>query len=64
MMPYEKYDAWKASHELALAIYRSTEAWPVTERYGVTAQTRRAALSVPTNIAEGSAKLGPREFRR
>jgi four helix bundle protein len=64
MMPYEKYDAWKASHELALAIYRSTEAWPVAERYGLTAQTRRAALSVPTNIAEGSAKLGPREFRR
>ena len=64
MMPYEKYDAWKASHALALAIYSSTEEWPKREDYGLTAQTRRAALSVPTNIAEGTAKLGPRELRR
>ena len=64
MMPYEKYEAWKASHALALAVYRSTEGWPVREIYGLTAQMRRAALSVPTNIAEGSAKLGPRELRR
>ena len=64
MMPYEKYDAWKVAHELALAVYRSTEGWPQRELYGLTAQTRRAALSVPTNIAEGSAKLGPRELRR
>jgi four helix bundle protein len=63
-MPYEKFDAWKTSHDLALAIYRCTEVWPKQELYGMTAQTRRAALSVPTNIAEGSAKLGPREFRR
>ena len=64
MMPYERYDAWKVSHALALAIYSSTENWPKRELYGLTAQTRRAALSVPTNIAEGAAKLGPREFRR
>jgi four helix bundle protein len=64
MMPYEKYDAWKVSHALALDIYRSTENWPKSELYGLTAQTRRAALSVPTNIAEGAAKLGPRELRR
>jgi four helix bundle protein len=54
----------KVSHELALEIYRVTEKWPVGERYGLTAQLRRAALSAPTNIAEGSAKRGPREFRR
>jgi four helix bundle protein len=64
MMPYEKYEAWKVSHELALAIYRCTEEWPRRELYGLTAQVRKAALSVPTNIAEGSAKLGPRELRR
>jgi four helix bundle protein len=64
MMPYEKYDAWKVSHSLALEVYRTTEEWPTRELYGLTAQTRRAALSVPTNIAEGAAKLGPREFRK
>ena len=64
MMPYEKYEAWKVSHSLALEVYQVTEQWPRSELYGLTAQTRRAALSVPTNIAEGAAKLGPREFRR
>jgi four helix bundle protein len=64
MMPYEKFDAWKATHELALEVYRVTEEWPSCERYQLTAQTRRAALSAPTNIAEGAAKRGVREFRR
>jgi four helix bundle protein len=64
MMPYERFEAWKVAHELALEIYRITSQWPATERYQLTAQTRRAALSAPTNIAEGSAKRGSREFRR
>ncbi len=63
-MPYEKFEAWKATHQLALAVYRATETWPKTERYELTGQTRRAALSAPTNIAEGAAKRGAREFRR
>jgi four helix bundle protein len=64
MIPYERFDSWKLTHKLALQIYAVTEQWPLTERYGLTAQVRRAALSAPTNIAEGSAKRGPREFRR
>ncbi len=64
MLPYEKFDAWKVSHELALAVYHVTAKWPQSERYHLTSQTRRAALSIPTNIAEGSAKQGTREFRR
>jgi four helix bundle protein len=64
MLPYERFDAWKLAHELALQIYQVTDRWPISERYGVTAQIRRAALSAPTNIAEGSAKRGPRELRR
>jgi four helix bundle protein len=64
MLPYERFDSWKLTHKLALAIYAATEQWPVSERYGITAQIRRAALSAPTNIAEGSAKKGSREFRR
>ena len=64
MVPYERFDSWKLTHKLALAIYDVSETWPMGERYGLTAQIRRAALSVPTNIAEGSAKRGSREFRR
>jgi len=64
MMPYERFEAWKDAHRLALEIYRVTATWPSTERYQLTSQVRRAALSIPTNIAEGTAKKGSREFRR
>lgn len=64
MKPYERLAAWDRSHQLALAIYQVTAAWPVAERYGLTAQLRRAATSIPTNIAEGSAKRGKAEYRR
>ena len=62
--PYERFEAWKLAHELALEIYRISERWPAAERYQLTSQVRRAALSVPTNIAEGAAKKGVREFGR
>ena len=64
MMPYEKFVAWKVTHQLALEVYRVTESWRGIERYELTSQTRRAALSAATNIAEGSAKRGVPEFRR
>jgi four helix bundle protein len=63
-MRYERFDAWKVSHELALAVYSITRTWPRSELYGLTSQLRRAALSAPTNIAEGSARRGRAEFRR
>ncbi len=64
MMPYERFDAWQAAHVLTLAVYAATRRWPKEEMYGLTSQVRRAAASVSLNIAEGSAKRGPREFRR
>jgi four helix bundle protein len=64
MVPYERLHSWKVAHQLALEVYATTEHWPADERFGLTAQIRRAVLSVPTNIAEGSAKRGPRELRR
>ena len=64
MVPYRKFEAWKVAHDLALKIYRITDDWPTCERYQLTSQIRRAALSIPTNIAEGASKRGPREFRR
>lgn len=64
MNPYERLDAWKQAHHLALMVYRLTERWPSHERFGITSQIRRAAVSVPSNLAEGAAKRGRREFRR
>jgi four helix bundle protein len=64
VIAYEKFEAWKLAHRLALGVYEVTEGWPPCERYQITAQVRRAALSIPTNIAEGAAKRGSREFRR
>jgi four helix bundle protein len=64
MAPYERLDAWQVSHDMALRIYEATDPWPAAERFGLTIQLRRAALSVPTNIAEGAAKRGTGEFRR
>jgi four helix bundle protein len=63
-MPYERFQAWKAAHRVALEIYRETDRWPREERFGLSIQLRRAALSAPTNIAEGASKRGTREFRR
>ena len=63
MIAYERFEAWQA-HQLALMLYRTTDGWPRAERFGITSQVRRAALSVPTNIAEGAARRGAREFRR
>ena len=47
-----------------MEVYRVTRAWPREELYGLTSQVRRAALSAPTNLAEGAAKRGSREFAR
>jgi four helix bundle protein len=64
MLAHERLRAWSLAHELTLAVYRATQAWPSSERYGLTSQLRRAAASVPTSLAEGAAKHGRKEFRR
>ena len=64
MKPYERLVAWERSHGLVLAVYRATEKWPSAERFGLTGQLRRAAVSIPANIAEGVAKRGKAEYRR
>jgi four helix bundle protein len=64
MQKYEGLLAWQRARELVLGVYDATSTWPASERYGLTAQLRRAAVSVAANIAEGSAKRGPKEFRR
>jgi four helix bundle protein len=64
MDSHEKLEAWRLAHRLTLEVLRATDGWPKSERYELTAQIRRAAISVPANIAEGVARLGSRELRR
>jgi four helix bundle protein len=64
MGDYKQLSVWKQAHGLALDIYRSTQAFPVDERYGLVAQLRRAAVSVSSNIAEGAGRQSDREQAR
>jgi hypothetical protein len=51
---FTELKVWERSHALVLAVYRLSRRFPTSERYGLTDQIRRAAVSVPSNIAEGS----------
>ncbi|HLA13132.1 MAG TPA: four helix bundle protein [Pyrinomonadaceae bacterium] len=62
MRPHEKLDVWKKFMDLVLEVYKHTEHFPKEERYGLTSQIRRSAVSVPANIAEGAARDSAREF--
>ncbi len=53
MQDYHKLTMWQRSHQLTLYIYKITKQFPPEELYGQTNQIRRAAASIPTNIAEG-----------
>ena len=64
MQRFVDLKVWQRSHELALAIYRMTESFPRDERFGLTSQIRRAATSVPTNIAEGSRRQRASDYAR
>jgi four helix bundle protein len=55
---------WHKAHRLTLAVYRSTSSFPDTERFGLTSQARRAAASIPANLAEGSARGTDGDFAR
>lgn len=61
--PHKKLDVWKMAMELATVIYKITEGFPSDERFGLISQLRRAAISIPSNIAEGAARQGKAEFR-
>jgi four helix bundle protein len=55
---------WQRSMQLTVAIYRLTQAFQDEEMYGLTSQIRRAAVSLPSNIAEGHGRLNTAEFRQ
>ena len=55
---------WKEGHKLVLKVYQATVSFPDTERYGLTSQMRRAAVSVPANIVEGFKRTGRQDKLR
>ena len=59
---YRDLIAWRKGIDLVTEIYRVTRSFPQDERYGLTSQLRRAAVSVPNNIAEGQARFSRKEF--
>ena len=60
--PHYKLQAWKEAMALVSSIYRASQGFPKEEIYGLSSQLRRSAVSVPSNIAEGAARQGPKEF--
>ena len=62
MRPHEKLDVWKKSIDFVVTLYQATETFPKDERFGLTSQLRRAAVSIAANIAEGAARRTDKEF--
>jgi four helix bundle protein len=64
MFNFEKLDVWQKSVALADVIYLQTRTFPTEERFGLTNQMRRAAVSISSNIAEGSSRMSQADFGR
>jgi four helix bundle protein len=60
--PHKKLNLWSDAVDLAQQIYTVTERFPSNEQFGLTSQVRRAAVSIPSNIAEGAARQTKKEF--
>ena len=64
MKDFRKLKVWEKAHQLVLAVYHTTASFPRDETYGLTAQIRRSASSIPSNIAEGCGRDGDAELAR
>ena len=64
MFNFEKLDVWRKAIDFADLVYSATRDFPADERFGLTNQMRRAAVSVSSNIAEGSARISRPDFAR
>jgi four helix bundle protein len=64
MKDFRQLKVWQRSHQLTLEIYRTTVSFPRSEAYGLTPQIRRAAVSIPSNLAEGCGRNGDAELAR
>ena len=61
---YRDLIVWKKAMTLVLDIYRNTQAFPKIETYGLVSQLRRSAFSIPSNIADGQARISTAEFKQ
>ncbi|MFT4175611.1 MAG: four helix bundle protein [Luteolibacter sp.] len=64
MFGFEKLEVWQRAIEFADVVYSTTRGFPADERFGLTNQMRRAAVSISSNIAEGSARNSRKDFAR
>jgi four helix bundle protein len=64
MQPFTELRIWQRTHRLALDVYRLTNSFPSSERYGIVAQVRRAVVSVSSNIAEGAKRHSRVDYAR
>lgn len=64
MFGFEKLEVWQRAIEFADLVYSETRNFPADERFGLTNQMRRAAVSISSNIAEGSSRNSKRDFAR
>ena len=64
MKDFRKLQVWDKAHQLALTLYQVTASFPRDETYGLASQIRRAASSIPSNIAEGCGREGDGELSR
>jgi len=62
MQNFKDLIVWQKAHQNALLIYSSTKEFPKEEQFGITSQLRRASVSIPTNIAEGTGKSTKKDF--
>lgn len=64
MRDFRELKVWDKAHQLVLAVYKATSTFPRSEAFGLTSQMRKAAVSVPANIAEGCGRRGDAELAR
>jgi four helix bundle protein len=64
MGDFRKLEVWQKTQKLVSSVYKLTGTFPSAERYGLTSQMRRAAVSISANLAEGCGRMGDVELRR